>query len=71
MSAKLISSAAGVLAAFLAVAAVAFDQDPFRDAMADDFISPWCRIGAPDTWEGKPCVVPLRTESSGGTALPR
>jgi hypothetical protein len=71
MSAKLINSAAGALAAFFAVTGVAFDQDPFREATADEFISPWCRIGAPETWEGKPCVVPLSTWPADGTAFPR
>ena len=71
MSAKLINSAAGVLAVFFAVTGFAWDQDPFRDGLSEDLISPWCRIGAPETWEGKPCVVPLRTWSADGTALPR
>jgi hypothetical protein len=71
MSAKLINSAAGILAAFFAVTGVAWDQDPFRDGLSDDLISSWCRIDSPESWEGKPCVVPLRTWSADGTALPR
>jgi hypothetical protein len=71
MSAKLINAAVGILAGFLAVTGVAWDQDPYRDGLSDDFISPWCRIGAPETWEGRPCLVPLRAWSAGGTAVPR
>jgi hypothetical protein len=70
MNAKLINSAAGVLAAFLAVTVLPRDQNFIGDALSDDLISPWCRIGAPETWEGRPCVVPY-TESADGTALPR
>jgi len=58
MSAKLINSAAGTLAAFLTVTVLALDQDPFRDGLSDDLITPWCRIGSLETWEGRPCVVP-------------
>jgi hypothetical protein len=71
MDAKLINSAAGVLAAFLAVTILALDQDPFSDGLRDDLITPWCRIGSPETWEGKPCVVPLRACSADGTTFPR
>jgi len=71
MSAKLINSVAGVLAAFFAVTGFASDQDTFRDGLNEDLISPWCRIGALETWEGRPCVVPLQTWSADGTALPR
>jgi hypothetical protein len=71
MSAKLIKAGAGVLAAFLAVNAFAWDQDPFRDGPSEDLISPWCRIDAPETWEGRPCVVPLRTWSAEAPTVPR
>ena len=71
MNAKLINSAAGAFAAFFAVTVLAWDQDPFRDGLAEDLITPWCRIGSPETWEGRPCVVPLRTWSADGTAAPR
>ena len=71
MSAKLINSAAGTLAAFLTVTVLALDQDPFRDGLSDDLITPWCRIGSLETWEGRPCVFPLRARSADGTAVPR
>jgi hypothetical protein len=71
MSAKLLNFGAGAFAAFFAVTVLAWDQDPFRDDLADDLMSPWCGIGAPNSWEGRPCVVPLRTWSADGTALPR
>jgi hypothetical protein len=71
MSTKLINPAVGALAAFFAVAGFAWDQDPFRDGLSEDLISPWCRIGSPETWEGRPCVVPLRAWSADGTTVPR
>jgi hypothetical protein len=71
MSAKFLNLGAGAFAAFVAVAVLAWDQDPFRDGLADDLMSPWCSIGAPKSWEGRPCVVPLRTWSTDGTAVPR
>ena len=71
MNAKLINAAAGVLAAFLTVTVLASDQDPFRDGLSDDLITPWCRIGSLETWEGRPCLVPLRTWSADGMAVPR
>ena len=71
MSTKLINPAVGALAAFFAVTGLAWDQDPFRDGLADDLITPWCRIGSLETWEGRPCVVPSQTWSTDETAVPR
>jgi hypothetical protein len=60
-----VNSAAFFLAAFFAVSALAWDQEAMRDSLTDDFISPWCRVDSPDSWEGRPCVIPLRTGSAG------
>ena len=52
------NSAAAFVGAFFAVTALVWDQDPMRDGPADGLITPWCRIGSLDSWEGRPCVVP-------------
>ena len=70
MSAKFLNTGAAIVAAFFAVTVLAWDPDSIRDDLNDDFVSPWCRIGSPDSWEGRPCVVPLRTWSIDGTAIP-
>jgi hypothetical protein len=71
MRAKFHDSAARVLAAFFAVTVLARDQDPIRHGLTDDFVSPWCRIGSLQSWEGRPCVVPMRGASGEVTAAPR
>ncbi len=71
MSAKFLNLGAGFFAVFFAVTVLAWDQEFIRDDMSDDFIPPWCRVGSLESWEGRPCVVPLRTWSAGGTASPR
>ena len=71
MSTKSLNAGAAIFAALFAVTLLASDQDLIRDDMSDDFMSPWCRIGSPDSWEGRPCVVPLRIWSTHGTAVPR
>jgi len=71
MSAKFLNSAVGILTAFLAVTFSAWDQDPIRDGLADDLISPWCSVGSPESWKGMPCALPLRTGSADATAVPR
>jgi hypothetical protein len=71
MSRKFLNAGAGVCAALFAVTVLAWDQDPIRDDSGDDLTSPWCRIDSPDSWEGRPCVVPLRIWSAEGTAIPR
>jgi hypothetical protein len=58
MRSTLVNSAAFVLAAFFAVSVTVWDQDPMRDGPSDSLITPWCRIGSLDSWEGRPCVVP-------------
>jgi len=65
------SSTGFLLAALFAVSLFTWDQDAVRDGLTDDLISPWCRIGSLESWEGQPCVVPLRTGSIEGTARPR
>jgi hypothetical protein len=65
------NSAVFLLAALFAVSLFAGDQDAIRDGLTDDLISPWCRIGSLESWEGRPCVVLLRTGSVEGTASPR
>jgi hypothetical protein len=61
------NSAGFLVAALFAVGLFTSDQDAIRDGLTDDLISPWCRIGSLDSWEGQPCVVPLRTGSVEGT----
>lgn len=68
MSAKFSNAAAGVFAALLAVTGFPWDQAPVSDGLSDDLITPWCRIGTLDSWAGRPCVVPLQTDSADGTA---
>ena len=69
MSAKRLKFTAGVLAGFVSLAVLAWDQD--LDGLTDDMIAPSCRIGSLQSWEGRPCVVPLRTGPADGTATPR
>jgi hypothetical protein len=45
-----------------------WDQDPIQDALADDLLSPWCRIGSLQSWQGRPCVVPMGPAWDEGTA---
>jgi hypothetical protein len=71
MSAKFLNLGAATFAALLAVTVLASDQVAIYDDLSDDFMSPSCRIGSPESWEGRPCVVPLRTWSADGTAVPR
>ena len=71
MSTKFRKSGAGALAAFFAVTVWVWDQDPTPNVLSDGLISPWCLIGSPESWEGRPCVVPLRPGSVDGTVLPR
>ena len=65
------TSAAFLLAALLAASMFTWDRDAMTDGLTDDLISPWCRIGSLDSWEGRPCVLPLRTGSLEGTAYPQ
>ena len=71
MSAKFLNTGAAIVAAFFAVTVLAWDSDSTRDGLNDDLISPWCRIGSPDSWEGRPCVVPLRTGSAEASVVTR
>jgi hypothetical protein len=64
-------SAAGLLlAVFLSVSLVTWD-DLIREDLTDDMISPWCRVGSLESWEGRPCAFPLRTRSIERAADPR
>jgi hypothetical protein len=65
------TSAAFLLAALFAVSLFTWDRDAMTDDPTDDLISPWCRIGSLESWEGRPCAFPLRTGSVEGTASPR
>lgn len=71
MSAKFLNSGAPLFAALFVVTVLAWDQALFSDDLSDDFTSPWCRIGSPESWEGRPCVVPLRSWSIDGATVPR
>jgi hypothetical protein len=71
MSTKFLNVGAAMFAALFAATVLACDQGLFSDDLSDDFMSPSCRIGSLESWEGRPCVVPLRTWSAGGTAVPR
>ena len=55
------------LAAFFVATVWVGELDLVGDGLTEDLISPWCRAGSPESWEGKPCVVPLRIQ----TAVPR
>ena len=57
MNSTRVSSAQFFLAAFFAVSAVMWDQEAMRDSLTDDLISPWCSIGSPASWEGRPCAI--------------
>jgi len=63
-----VNSAACFLAAFFTVSAVMWDHDALPDGLTDDLAAPWCRIGSLESWEGRPCVVPMRGASDEATA---
>jgi hypothetical protein len=50
-----------MVSAFVAIAVVAsasaWDDNPLRDGVTDEWISPRCRIGSLQSWQGQPCVV--------------
>jgi hypothetical protein len=71
MSTKFLNVGAAMFAALFAATVLAWDQGLFSDDLSDDFMSPSCRIGSPDSWEGRPCVVPLWTRSAAETTVPR
>ena len=33
------------------------DLNPIQDGLTDDVISPACRIGSLQSWQGRPCVI--------------
>jgi hypothetical protein len=47
---------------------VSVPADAILDNLTDELISPPCRIGSLQSWQGKPCVVPLGTPSAGDSA---
>jgi len=47
---------------------VSVPADAILDSLTDDVISPPCRIGSLQSWQGKPCVIPLVTPSAGDSA---
>ena len=49
--------AAYSLVALFAVSGLVWD--PFADGVTDDLASPWCRVGSPQSWTGRPCVIPM------------
>ena len=57
------ASAGFVPAALFAVSLFTSDQVAMHEGLTDDFISPWCRVGSLASWEGRPCVLSLRTGS--------
>jgi hypothetical protein len=38
-----------------------------QDGGIDETISPSCRIGSLQSWQGRPCVIPFETFSAGET----
>jgi hypothetical protein len=64
------SAAALLLAVFISVSLFTWD-DVIRDVLTDDMISPWCRVGSLESWEGRPCAFPLRTGSIERAVDPR
>jgi hypothetical protein len=60
---RLTGSAVGLLlAVFFSVTLFTWD-DLIPEGLTDDMISPWCRVGSLESWEGRPCAFPLRTGS--------
>jgi len=53
-------SSAWVIAAVTVATASMLDLNPIRDGLTDDVISPSCRIGSLQSWQGLPCVISER-----------
>jgi hypothetical protein len=64
-------TAGGLLFAAVFAVSLFTSDDIARDGLADDMISPWCRIGSLASWEGRPCALSLRTGPIDGAAHPR
>jgi hypothetical protein len=47
--------------------ATARAQASIEDELTEDLISPSCRIGSLQSWQGRPCVVPMGISAIGGT----
>jgi hypothetical protein len=56
---SVVSSAGCFLSALFAVSVLTGGYDLVRDGATDDMISPWCEIGSPASWEGRPCVISM------------
>jgi hypothetical protein len=53
-----------LFAALSVVSVPAWDEDPTRDGPTDELLSPSCRIGSLQSWQGRPCVVPIGPTSA-------
>jgi hypothetical protein len=47
---------------------VSVSADAILDSLTDELISPSCRIGSLQSWQGQPCVVPMANGSAGEIA---
>jgi hypothetical protein len=56
-----------LFAALFAATATARAQTSIEDELTEDLISPSCRIGSLQSWQGQPCVVPMGISAIGGT----
>jgi hypothetical protein len=56
-----------LFAALFAATATARAQASIQDELTEDLISPSCRIGSLQSWQGQPCVVPMGISAIGGT----
>jgi hypothetical protein len=56
-----------LFAALFAATATARTQASIEDELTEDLISPSCRIGSLQSWQGQPCVVPMGISAIGGT----
>ena len=56
------------LLALCVVSVPAWDEDTTRDGTTDEPLSPSCRIGSLQSWQGRPCVVPIGPTSAEETA---
>jgi hypothetical protein len=59
--------AMSLFAALFAATATARAQASIQDELTEDLISPSCRIGSLQSWQGQPCVVPMGISAIGGT----
>jgi hypothetical protein len=57
----------GLLTALFVATASAGAQASIQDELTDELISPSCRIGSLQSWQGQPCVIAMGSSVDGGT----